>query len=211
MVRGKLWMVWFFGAALTLSSCCQPAHKNSNPVVIDSLFQETYGRNIDIFQELESRSTAADSAYYPIYTFGITNAGTADDDFTLQIRYTNNTEAGNPNFGPQVGGFDITRHVPAGATVLFKTPIPVPDSITNQETFFYPSLTHTNNGITTTDTAPNMDFAYFCLSFQSTDSAEIHFMRPTVDILSGAINNGPEACNTPASQLNVDVFSLPLR
>jgi hypothetical protein len=204
MDRRKFSLNWFFGISATLiiagglSSCCKPSHKNSNPVVIDSLFQETYGRNLDLYHI--SSSDIADSAYYPIYPFGIANTGTADDDFTLQIRYTNNTISGSP----QTGGFDITRHVPAGDTVLFKTPIAVPDSITENEEFFYPFRS-------SSDTTPNVDFAYYYLSFQSTDSAEIHFMRPTLDILSGAINNGPEACNTPASQMNVDVNSLPLR
>ena len=168
--------------------------------MIDSLFQETYGRDIDVYQQLESGSNIPDSAWYPIYTFGIANTGTADDDFTLQIRYTNNSLS----TGSQTGGFDITRHVPAGDTVLFQTPVPIPDSITMKETFFYPALT-------ITDTSPNIDFAYLFLSFQDTDSAEIHFTQPLIDILSGAINNGPEACNTPASQLNISPISLPKR
>jgi hypothetical protein len=207
MGQRKISLIWVFAVvaavffiAAGISSCCQPAHKNSNPVVIDSLFQETYGRDADEYQVLESGSNVTDSAWYPIYTFGIANTGTADDDFTLQIRYINNTVSGNP----QTGGFDITRHVPAGDTVLFRTPVGVPDSITKYETFFYPVLP-------ATDTTPNVDFAYFYLSFQSSDSAEIHFMRPSIDILSGVINNGPEACNTPASQMNVDPNSLPYR
>ena len=207
MAGGKFSLICFFGVAATalfigavFSSCCEPSHKNSNPVIIGSLFQESYGRDLDLYQQIQSSSTKPDSAWYPIYTFGVANTGTADDRFTLQIRYTNNTNSS----GPQLGGFDITRDVPAGDTLLFQTPVPVPDSITLKETFFYPRLS-------STDTSPNVDRAYFFFSVQDTDSVEIHFARPTIDILSGAIDNGPEGCNTPASQLNIDVISLPRR
>jgi len=169
-----------------LQSCCQPVHKNSAPYVVNSMFQETYGRDVDVARQ--QPSGIPDSAYFPIYTFGIQNTGTDDDDFTLLVRANG-------------AGFDITRHVPAGQVVLFKTPTAVLDSITMNERFAY----------AVADTSPNLDWIYYGMAFQTTDSAEIHTLRPTLSIVYGAIDNGPEGCNTPASTASVDIDSLPIR
>jgi len=147
------------------------------------MFQETYGRDIDL--------STGDSAYYPIYTFGIQNTGTADDDFTLQLRYRQGTV-----------GFDITKHVPAGAIVLFQSPLITSDSITQNATYAYVGFQ---------DTVPNIDEIYYGMSFHSTDSAEVHTMQPTITIVYGSIDNGPEGCNTPASTSSVNITSLPSR
>lgn len=174
------------GCAAGLASCCEPAHKNASPYVVNSMFQETYGRDIDLARQ--PFHGIADSAYFPIYTFGIQNTGTQDDDFTLQLRANG-------------GGFDITRHVPAGQVVLFRTPTVVLDSITSNERLSY----------VITDPNPNIDEIYYGMSFQSTDSVEIHSLNPTISIVYGTINNGPEGCNTPASTASVNVDSLPTR
>ena len=173
-------------SAALVSSCCQPSHRNSNPVMVDSLFQVSYGRDIDL--------VTADSAYYPVYTFGIQNTGTEEDKFTLQLFRT----------APQgfTAGFAITRTVPAGATVLFRTPTLLPDSITSQETFSY---------YATGDTLPNIDQIYVGLSFRTSDSAAIQQLQPSLSIVYGEINNGPEGCNTPASSSQLDVNALPVR
>jgi hypothetical protein len=155
--------------------------------MVNSLFQETYGRDLDLYN---SNAIAVDSAYYPIYTFGIQNIGTADDDFTLQLLSRQGTV-----------GYSITKHVPAGQVVLFQSPLVFPDSNTLNATYAY----------VVSDTSPNIDEIYDGLSFQSTDSAEIHAMQPMISIIYGAINNGPEGCNTPASTMSVDVDSLPIR
>jgi hypothetical protein len=180
--------------ACELSSCCEPATKNSMPSVIDSLFQASHGHDVDIFTT--GNSTIPDSGYYPIYTFGIENTGSEDDDFTIQLRYN--------AAGGLIAGFDITKHVPAGKTVLFKTPVMPPDSITINATYFYPNLT-------VADTNPPMAEAYFGLFKQTPDSIKIQLMRPTITILYGAINNGPEACNTPAASYPVNIDELPQR
>ena len=166
-----------------LASCCEPAHKNASPNVVSSMFQETYGRDIDLAHQ--PGHGIPDSAYFPIYTFGIQNTGTQDDDFTLQLRANG-------------GGFDITRHVPAGQVVLFRTPTAVLDSITANEQFTY----------VITDINPNIDEIYTSMSFQTTDSAEIHTLNPTLSIVYGAIDNGVEGCNTPASITSVSIDSL---
>ncbi len=176
------------GCATLLASCCEPAHKDSQPYVVNSLFQETYGRDIDLFRQSQSASSIPDSAYYPIYTFAIQNTGTQDDNYTLQLRYG-------------VGGFDITKHVPAGQVVLFKSPIIPPDSITANAQYTF----------VVGDTAPNLDVMYYGLSFHAIDSAEIHSMMPSIQIVYGAIDNGPEGCNTPASMMPVNIDSLPIR
>ncbi|MFI5201600.1 MAG: hypothetical protein ACHQNE_04390 [Candidatus Kapaibacterium sp.] len=169
-----------------LASCCEPTHKNASPYVVNSMFQETYGRDIDFARQ--PLSSVPDSAYYPIYTFGIQNTGTDDDDFTLLLRANGY-------------GFDITRRVPAGQVVLFKTPTAVLDSITANERFAY----------VTGDTSRNLDLIYYSMSFQTTDSAEIHSLNPTISIVYGGIDNGPEGCNTPASITSVNIDSLPVR
>ncbi len=155
--------------------------------MVNSLFQETYGRDLDLYN---SNAVSIDSAYYPIYTFGIQNTGTADDDFTLEILSRQGTV-----------GYTITKFVPAGQVVLFQSPLVVPDSNTVNATYTY----------AVGDTASNIDLIYDGLSFQSTDSAEIHAVQPMISIVYGAINNGPEGCNTPASTMNVDIDSLPIR
>ncbi len=157
--------------------------------MVNSLFQETYGRDLDIFNQ-NYTTGAIDSAYYPIYTFGIQNTGTADDYFTLQLLYRNDTV-----------GYSITKLVPAGQIVLFQSPLVFPDSNTLNATYTY----------AVGDTALNTDLINFGLSFQSTDSAEIHSMQPMISVIYGAINNGPEGCNTPASTMIVNVDSLPIR
>lgn len=184
-----------------LNSCCEPGQKDSQPYVVNSKFQETYGRDIDLYRQFQSGSSVTDSAYYPVYTFGIQNTGTQDDDYTLQLRY------GPLQDGTYLSGFDITKHVPAGQTMLFRSPVLVPDSITANARYAYESYLCRVTG----DTAPNLDEIYYGLSFQTTDSAEIHNLRPTLDIVYGAINNGPEGCNTPASSMPVNIDSLPVR
>lgn len=174
--------------AAELAACCEPGDKDSQPYVVNSMFQETSGRDIDLLGQLNSGSSVPDSAYYPIYTFAIQNTGTQDDDYTLQLRYNG-------------GGFNILKHVPAGQVVLFKSPIPVPDSITSNAQYSY----------ILGDTAPNLNEIYYGLSFPDTASAEIHKVQPTINVVYGAIDNGPEGCNTPASMMPVNVDSLPVR
>jgi hypothetical protein len=175
---------------ILLSSCCQPSHKDSSPYVVNSLFQETYGRDLDLYNQ-DTTTETVDSAYYPIYTFAIQNTGTADDQFTLQLTYRQG-----------IVGYTITKLVPAGQVVLFQSPLAVPDSITENATYSYLAFQGAN---------PNIDIIYDGLSFQSTDSAEIHAMQPTVSIIYGLIDNGPEGCNTPASTMSVNIDSLPTR
>jgi hypothetical protein len=184
MLRSSL-ITLLCAAALSavLESCCEPAHKDASPYVVNSMFQETYGRDIALVNQ--PFHGIPDSAYFPIYTFGIQNTGTQDDDFTLQLRANG-------------GGFDITRHVPAGQVVLFRTPTAVLDSITSNERFSY----------VITDTNPNIDEIYYGLSFQTTDSTKIESVHPTLSIVYGAIDNGPEGCNTPASITSVSTDSL---
>ncbi|MDP4199120.1 MAG: hypothetical protein Q8922_13445 [Bacteroidota bacterium] len=175
-----------------LASCCEPGHKDSQPILVDSAFQETYGRDLDVFTS-HVTGLNADSAYFPIYTFGIRNNGTADDDFTLSFRYSNQG---------YLAGFDITKHVPAGQMVLFRTPSPTRDS---SAIYHYPNLNNPSDSI------PSMDKAYYGIQASTPDSTEIHTLRPTISVTYGLIDNGPEACNTPASTQQIDLNELPRR
>ncbi len=157
--------------------------------MVNSMFQEAYGRDLDLYNQNISNASV-DSAYYPIYTFGIQNTGTADDKFTLQLITRQGTV-----------GYSITKLVPAGQVVLFQSPLAVPDSNTVNASYSYLFQ----------DTSPNIDEIYFGQSFQTTDSAEIHNVQPAISIIYGGIDNGPEGCNTPASTMSVNVDSLPKR
>jgi hypothetical protein len=158
--------------------------------MVNSLFQESYGRDLDLYN---SNGSVVDSAYYPIYTFAIQNTGTASDNFTLQL--LRQTAQGTV-------GYNITKFVPAGAVVLFQSPLATPDSNTENATYSYFGFQ---------DTLPNIDEIYYGESFQTADSAEIHSMQPALSIIYGAIDNGPEGCNTPASTMSLYIDSLPVR
>ncbi len=184
-------LISFALLSVWLASCCEPGHRDSQPLVIDSLFQETFGRDLDVFTPTGSGNS--DSAYYPIYTFGIKNNGSTDDDFTLSVRYF--------NLG-YIAGFDITKRVPAGQTVLFRTPSPQHDS---SATYHFPNL---NNPA---DSLPSMDKAYYGIQASTPGGTEIHTLLPTLTITYGLIDNGPEGCNTPASTMQIDPNELPKR
>ena len=79
--------------------------------MVNSLFQETYGRDLDLYNQ-NTTTGIVDSAYYPIYTFAIQNTGSTDDKFTLQLSYRQG-----------VVGYNITKLVPAGQVVLFQSPV----------------------------------------------------------------------------------------
>jgi hypothetical protein len=174
-----------------LAACCEPSHKDSQPLIVADSFQETYGKDLDVYTAQGGRS---DSAYFPIYTFGIKNTGSQDDNFTLQLR--------KPLVGGFVGGFDITKRVPAGQTVMFRTPSPIYDSSAH---YFFPHIQDPN------DTFPIMDKAYYGIQASTPDSTKLHILQPTLTITYGEINNGPEACNTAASTQTIDLNSLPRR
>lgn len=177
------------------AACCEPGHRDAQPVVIDSLFQRSYGKDLDVYTAQQiTNAQLADSAYFPIYTFAIKNSGSQDDNFTLSIRKT--------RFAGFVVGFDITKHVPAGATVLFQTPLIPRDS---SATYYFPIL------VNPTDTNFTIDKAYYGLQASTPDSTRIRYIRPSVTITYGAIDNGPEACNTPASTQTIDINELPDR
>jgi hypothetical protein len=182
--------VWL---ALGLSSCCEPAHKDSQPMVIDSTFKESAGRDLDLFGADTHPIPIVDSAYYPVYSVGIQNTGTQDDTYTLSLRYV--------NLGFTFG-FDITKRVPAGQVVTFSTPTQPPD----------PNATYAFAAATlASDTTLSIDKMYKGIQGDSAYKVEIHRLQPTLTITYGAIDNGPEACNTPASQQQLDVNELPTR
>ena len=191
MVRNLLLIV---SLSALLAACCEPAHKDSQPVMIDSLFSQTASPDIDIYRMFIYQTKDSIPGYFPIYTFGIKNAGSQDDDFTLRIRY---------NGADVPAGFDITKRVPAGQTVLFRTPTPQGDSSAH--------YTYALSGIViaANDSTPTMDYAYYGFTQSSKDSVKLRFLRPTLQVIYGAIDNGPEACNTPASTQDINIDQFP--
>jgi hypothetical protein len=86
----KLHNNYFFlllGLLFFLSSCCEPAQKNSFPQVISSSYSDTAIKDADqvSIQGLPAPDPL-DSAYYPIYSIDIKNTGTEAD--TFKITYT---------------------------------------------------------------------------------------------------------------------------
>jgi hypothetical protein len=175
-------------------ACCEPGHRDSQPFIVIDSFQESYGKDLDVFTAHYYNLQRADSAYYPIYSFAIKNTGTQDDDYTLRLRKT--------LLDGTIGGFDIRKHVAAGATVVFRTPTPEGDS---SATYYFPHLVNPN------DQRPNIDEAYYGIQSPTPDSTKIHLIRPSLSISYGEINNGPEACNTPASFQTLDINEFPRR
>jgi hypothetical protein len=177
-----------------LAACCEPASKDSRPVVVDSLFQRTTGFDIDRARNLNKPLGAApDSGYYPIYTLAVHNSGSQDDMITLRFRSQYVLTTGSAL------GFDITRNVPADSTVLFRTPTPVPDSITSLERITYAYAP---------DTLPLMSDAYFGFFVSTPDSTTIAREHATISVFYGAIDNGGEGCNTPATEKPVATGSF---
>jgi hypothetical protein len=182
-----------------LASCCEPGHKDSQPLIIDSLFSQSHGENIDVYRMLVNNTTDTIHGFYGVYTFGIKNTGSQDDNFTLRFRLLD-------------AGFDITKRVPAGQVVLFRTPTPQGDSSAHYD---YPVL----RIIAPNDTMPNMDYAYYGLSRSDTNSVLLRQLRtqdaqqtrPTVQVIYGEINNGPEACNTAPSTYTINIDRFPDR
>ncbi len=157
------------------------------------MFAETFGHDLDVYQVIAT-GIITDSGYYPIWTFGIQNTGSEDDNFTMSVVYF-----------PALGGreeFDITKRVPAGKIVLFRTPTLPSDS---SAIYTYPERTNP------ADTNLPLNRDYYGFLQQSPDSTEIHFMRPSITISYGVIDNGPEACNTPASTFSLNIDRLPKR
>jgi len=187
MVRQLLFITCL---AAFFASCCEPTHKDSQPELDVANFSQDYGHNVDIYQMQIRNSHDTIQGIFPIYTFGIKNTGSQDDNFTLRLRYFD-------------AGFDITKRVPAGQTVFFRTPTPQGDSSAQYKYALSGPI------IPVTDTAPNMDYAYYGITRPDSQSVKLRFLRPTLQVIYGEINNGPEACNTPASTLTVNIDRFP--
>jgi hypothetical protein len=75
---------------LLLSSCCEPAQKNSFPQVIASSYSDTAIKDAD---QVKIQGLPApdplDSAYYPIYSVDIKNTGTEADTFKITYSRVN--------------------------------------------------------------------------------------------------------------------------
>lgn len=194
-MRNSLFLIAALGAvSILISSCCTPASKDSQPVLVDSLFSRSTFWDIDINATADNAPGAKpDSGYYPVYTFGVYNSGSQDDLFTLRVRSQYTLTSGTPL------GFDISRMVPAHSTVLFRTPTAIPDTITSLERITYPHLT---------DTLPLMSYAYYGFFASTPDSTTLGDERATVSVLYGAIDNGAEGCNTPATQKVLNISHI---
>ena len=101
------------------SGCCDPDPKNSSPLVLDSTYSDTAIKDIiNRNPNAPSLGKLGDSAFYPIYSIDIKNAGIESDTFTLTYKRIRN-------------GFLIPvvvrQFVPAGEVVTFRTEGPVAD------------------------------------------------------------------------------------
>ena len=157
---------------ILLGSCCEPLQKNSQPQVIDSLFTQTYGYDLDLFRSDNTTPPQIDSGYYPIYTFAIKNTGTESDTYTLSLRLGG-------------AGFDITKQVAAGQIGYFRTPTAVPDSFTAGAVYSFPALAPA-------DSNPPIPNAYRGLFALGPDSTRIRNLQPSITLTYGAIEKGTE-------------------
>ena len=185
---------WRFAASfvvlvLLLGSCCEPLQKNSQPQMIDSLFTQTSGYDLDLFRSENTTPPQIDSNYYPIYTFAVKNTGTTTDTYTLSLRLGG-------------AGFDITKQVAAGQIAYFRTPTAKPDSFTSGAIYSFPILS-------LADSNPPIPYAYQGLFAHTPDSTRIRILQPSITLTYGAIDNGNEGCNTPAQSTVIDVNGFP--
>lgn len=115
--------------AFLLSSCCEPAQRNSLPQVIDTSYNDTAVKDaVDIQEPIDP----LDSGYYPVYSLDIKNTGTEADTFTISYSRVRN-------------GYEIpltaSRYILPGETKTFRTygpsPSNPPDSIKVKYYSFY--------------------------------------------------------------------------
>src|SRR5258708_24331543 len=100
-----------------LSSCCEPAQRNSFPKVITTSYRDTAIKDADQFAAVDSAANPLDSAFYPVYSIDIQNTGSQGDTFYLSYSRLRN--------GIQL---PLTVHQLAlpHSTITFKTFAPIP-------------------------------------------------------------------------------------
>jgi hypothetical protein len=82
-------------------------------------------------------------------------------------------------------GFTTSQYVMPGQTVQFATPGPIPDSA-----------------------IPDSRFIYYSFFVSTPDSITISKERPDLTLFYGSVYNGPEACNTAANQVAINIDAL---
>jgi hypothetical protein len=115
-----------------LSACCEPAQKNSFPMVIDTSYNDTAIKDaIDIIN-VDSTFNPLDSGYYPVYSLDIKNTGTDADTFYLSYSRVRNG---------YLVPLTSQQYIQGGETKTFKTygpsPSNPPDSIKVKYYSFY--------------------------------------------------------------------------
>jgi hypothetical protein len=107
-------------ALFNLSSCCEPAQKNSFPQVIDSSYSDTAIKDADqvVIQGLPAPDPL-DSAFYPIYSIDIKNTGSEADTFKITYARVNG-----------LFGFPLTAqaYILPGSIKTLKTYGPIPSN-----------------------------------------------------------------------------------
>ncbi len=122
------YIVIVFGLLL-ISSCCDPAQKNSFPQVMTSSYNDTAIKDADqvIVIGLPAPDPL-DSAYYPIYSLDIQNTGSEADTFTV-------------SYNRSSGLFGIPliaqAYVQPGETKTFSTYGPIPSNSLDSAKYRY--------------------------------------------------------------------------
>jgi len=119
-------------AAFLLGSCCEPAQKNSFPVVIDTSYDDTAVKDAIDISSIDFPFDPLDSGYYPVYYLDIKNTGTDADTFYLSY-----SRVRNGYIQPLIA----QQYIQAGETKTFKTYGPslsnAPDSVKIKYYAFY--------------------------------------------------------------------------
>ena len=103
-----------------ISSCCEPAQKNSFPMVIDTSYNDSAVKDADqVLVNGLPPPNPLDSGYYPIYSLDIKNTGTEADTFKLSF-YRPTGLFGFP--------LEVDGYVLPGQTKTFRTYGPIPSN-----------------------------------------------------------------------------------
>ena len=140
-------------AIFVLSACCEPAPRNSFPVVIDTSYTDTAVKDaIDLTLQGFPQPDPLDSGYYPVYSLDIKNTGTDDDNFFLSYTRIRN------GF---IDSLSVQQLVKAGETKTFRTYGPIPSNSQDSAKFrYYTFYVHTLDSIALSVMQPAISIHY---------------------------------------------------
>ena len=130
--------------ASLLQSCCEPRQRNSQPLVIDSLYSDSAVKD----QVSPLFGQPGDSGYYPIYSLGVKNVGAEADTFTvrfLRLGYY----------------FELKDFVQPGQISIFRSPGPLKDTASpNAQLYYYSFFVTTPDSVAISKMRPDVTIQF---------------------------------------------------